>query len=102
MNSKARQVFLWFMIIASALLFVWYLQDRQTKPAQDLTIDLAITRVQNKEFTEAAFKASQVEFTDAEGNKLVTTLGSDATRERMHVSSRARLASNASIPLQRA
>ncbi|HSI89232.1 MAG TPA: ATP-dependent zinc metalloprotease FtsH, partial [Pyrinomonadaceae bacterium] len=83
MNSKARQVFLWFMIIASALLFVWYLQDRQTKPAQDLTIDLAITRVQNKEFTEAAFKASQVEFTDAEGNKLVTTLGSDATREKL-------------------
>ena len=71
------------MIIASALLFVWYLQDRQTKPAQDLTIDLAITRVQNKEFTEAAFKASQVEFTDAEGNKLVTTLGSDATREKL-------------------
>ncbi len=83
MNSKARQVFLWFMIIASALLFVWYLQDRQSKPAQDLTIDLAITRIQNKEFTEAAFKASQVEFTDAEGNKLVTTLGSEPTREKL-------------------
>jgi cell division protease FtsH len=71
------------MIISGAVAFVYYINGMQSKPAQDLTIDLAITRIQNKEFKEAAFKASQVEFTDADGNKLVTTLGSDATREKL-------------------
>ncbi|MEO7674837.1 MAG: ATP-dependent zinc metalloprotease FtsH [Pyrinomonadaceae bacterium] len=81
MSSKVKQILLWLMIISSALVFVWFLQSKQTKPAQDLTIDMAITRIDNKEFKEAAFKQSGVEFTDAGGNKFVTIIGSDATRE---------------------
>ncbi len=69
------------MIISSALVFVWFLQSKQTKAAQDLTIDMAITRIDNKEFKEAVFKQSGVEFTDASANKFVTVIGSDATRE---------------------
>ena len=69
------------MIISSALVFVWFLQSKQTKAAQDLTIDMAITRIDNKEFKEAVFKQSGVEFTDAGANKFVTVIGSDATRE---------------------
>ena len=46
-----------------------------------MTIDNAVTRVDNKDFKEAAFKQSAVEFTDTNGNKFVTTIGSDATRE---------------------
>jgi cell division protease FtsH len=69
------------MIISSALVLVWFLQSKQTKPAQDLTIDMAITRIDNKEFTEAAFKQSSVEFTDAGGNKFVTTIGRETTGE---------------------
>jgi cell division protease FtsH len=83
LNSKARQVFLWLMIISSALLFVWYIQGKQQKPSQELTIDLAITRIQNKEFAEAHFKGSQVEFTDADGGKWVTSVGSDPVREKL-------------------
>jgi len=71
------------MIMSSALIFVWFLQSKQTKAAQDLTIDMAGTRIENKEFKEAAFKQSGVEFTDAAGNKFVTTIGSDATREML-------------------
>ena len=71
------------MIISSALVFVWFLQSRQAKPSQDLTIDMAVTRVNNKEFTSASFKQSQVEFTDASGAKFVTVIGSDATREML-------------------
>ena len=71
------------MIISSALVFVWFLQSKQTKAAQDLTIDMAGTRIENKEFKEAAFKQGGVEFTDAAGNKFVTTIGSDATREML-------------------
>ena len=77
MSSKAKQVLLWLVIISGALSFVWFLQSRQTKPAQDLTIDMAITRIANKEFKEALFKQSAVEFTDNAGNKFVATLGSD-------------------------
>ncbi|MFL6466794.1 MAG: ATP-dependent zinc metalloprotease FtsH [Pyrinomonadaceae bacterium] len=81
MNSKARQVFLWLTIISAALLFVWYLQGKQQKAPQELAINEAITRIDNKDFKEAAFKQSAVEFTDMAGNKFVTTIGSDPTRE---------------------
>src|SRR6188508_890299 len=69
------------MIIACALSFVWFLQSKQTKAAQDLSIDMAVTRIKNKEFKEALFKQSSVEFTDQNGNKFVTRIGSDPTRE---------------------
>ena len=69
------------MIISSALVFVWFLQGKQTKPAQDLSIDMAVTRVENKEFKEALFGQSSVEFTDMNGAKFVTKIGSDPTRE---------------------
>jgi len=81
LNSKARQIFLWLTIISAALLFVWYLQGKQTKAPTELAIDVAATRIENKEFKEAAFKPSGVEFTDTSGNKFATTIGSDATRE---------------------
>ncbi|MBK6750041.1 MAG: ATP-dependent zinc metalloprotease FtsH [Acidobacteria bacterium] len=83
MSSKAKQVLLWLMIISSALVFVWFLQTKQTKPPAELSIDMAITRINNKEINEAFFKQSQVEFTDASGNKFVTIVGSDATREML-------------------
>ena len=81
MSSKAKQVLLWLVIISGALSFVWFLQSRQAKPSQDLSIDMAITRIENKEFKEALFKQSAVEFTDLSGNKFVTKIGSDPTRE---------------------
>lgn len=69
------------MIIGGALSFVWFLQARQAKPSQDLTIDMAITRIANKEFKEVIFKQSTVEFTDTSGNKWVTTIGGERTSE---------------------
>ena len=75
MSSKAKQVLLWLVIISGALSFVWFLQSRQTKAAQDLSIDMAITRIENKEFKEALFKQSAVEFTDQNGNKTVYDVG---------------------------
>ncbi len=81
MSSKAKQVLLWLMIISSALLFVYFLQNKQAKAPDDLTIDAAIARINNKDFKSADFSASQVEFTDKSDNKFVTTIGSDAIRE---------------------
>ena len=81
MSSKAKQVLLWLLIISTALAFVWFLQSKQGKTPQELAINEAISRIDNKGFKEAAFKQSSVEFTDVDGNKFVTSLGSDATRE---------------------
>ncbi len=69
------------MLISGALLLVYYLQGKQTKAAEKLSIDLAVTRLENKEFKEVLFKQQAAEFTDVNGNKFVTTLGSDPTRE---------------------
>ena len=83
MSSKAKQVLLWVMIIVSALSFVWFLQSKQGETPQDLTIDMAVTHIKNKDFKEAFFKASQVEFVDNNGKKYITTIGSDPTREML-------------------
>jgi cell division protease FtsH len=83
LSSKVKQIFLWLMIITSALVFVWFLNSKQTKAAKELSINEASIRIENKEFTEAAFKASAVEFSDKDNNKYVTTIGSDATREML-------------------
>jgi len=69
------------IIITGALVFVWFLQTKQNKPAQELTIDAAISHINNKEIKQALFKQSQVEFTDVNGTKYVTNVGSDATVE---------------------
>ena len=81
MSSKAKQVLLWLLIITTALGFVWFLQSKQGKAPTELAINEAISRIDNKGFKEAAFKQSSVEFTDVDGNKFVTSLGSDPTRE---------------------
>ncbi len=69
------------MLISGALLLVYYLQGNQTKAPEKLSIDLAVTRIENKEFKEVLFKQQSAEFTDVNGAKFVTTLGSDPTRE---------------------
>jgi len=83
LSSKAKQILLWLMIISSSLLFVYFLQSKQGKNPQDLTIDSAMTRIENKEFKEAFFKQGGVEFLDRNDSKFVTTIGSDATRETL-------------------
>ncbi len=83
MSSKVKQILLWLVIITGALVFVWFLNNKQTKAAQELTINEAGQGIEDKRFTEAAFKASAVEFTDKDRNKFVTTVGSDATREML-------------------
>ena len=83
MSSKAKQVLLWLLIISTALAFVWFLQSKQGKAPAELAINEAITRINNKSFKEAAIKSSGVEFTDNDGNKFITTVGSDASREQL-------------------
>ena len=81
MSSKAKQVLLWLMIISSAMLFVYFLQGRGGKNPQELSLDQVYTRIENKDIKEVFLKQSQVELTDAAGNKFFANLGSDPTRE---------------------
>lgn len=85
MNSKARQVFLWLMIISSALLFVWYLQGKQTKPAQELSFDAALTQIRNKDIKEVTIKSDTLELVNMSDEKLSAKLdASDATRDQIY------------------
>jgi len=67
------------IIITGALVFVWFLQTKQNKPTQELSIDAAITHINNKEIKQALFKQSQVEFTDVNGTKYVTNIQDETT-----------------------
>lgn len=83
MSSKAKQVLLWLMIISSAMLFVWFLQSKQTKSPEELSLDVTNARIDNKQIKEAAFKANLVELTDIDNKKYFANLGSDPTREAL-------------------
>ncbi|MFV0389228.1 MAG: ATP-dependent zinc metalloprotease FtsH [Pyrinomonadaceae bacterium] len=83
MNSKAKQILLWVMIISITLLFVWFLQNKQGKAPEELSVDTAVARINNKDFKSVHFGQSQVEFEDQNGKKFYTTIGSDPVREQI-------------------
>ncbi|MFN2501913.1 MAG: ATP-dependent zinc metalloprotease FtsH [Pyrinomonadaceae bacterium] len=84
MSSKAKQVLLWLMIISSALVFVWYLQTKQTLPAKELSFDVAVTRIRDKDIKEVTVKQDTLELTNRADQKFTAKLDtSDATREQI-------------------
>ncbi|MBK9163562.1 MAG: ATP-dependent zinc metalloprotease FtsH [Acidobacteria bacterium] len=73
------------MIISSALLFVWYLQGQQTKPAQELSFDAALTQIRNKDIKEVTMKSDTLELVNMADEKLSAKLdASDATRDQIY------------------
>ena len=70
------------MIISSALLFVWFLQTKQTNNPEKISFDQALTQTRNKEITELTVKQSQLELVDKNKKTFYTELdSSDAPRE---------------------
>ena len=66
------------------MLFVYFLQGRQSKNPQELSFDQILTRIRNKDVTEANLKQSQVEIVAKDGNKFYAPLdASDAPREAL-------------------
>ncbi len=49
------------MIISSALVFVWYLQTKQTTPPKELSFDAALTQIRNKDIKEVTVKQDTLE-----------------------------------------
>jgi len=69
------------MIISSALVFVWYLQTKQSQPPRSLSFDQALAQVKNKDIKELTVKQDSLEMTNQAGEHMTTQLdASDATR----------------------
>ena len=48
------------MIISSALVFVWYLQTKQTTPPKEVPLDAALTQIKNKDITDSLNYAKNI------------------------------------------
>ena len=90
MSSKAKQVLLWLMIISSALVFVWYLQTKQTQPPKELSFDSALTQIKNKDVKEVTIKQDTLELTSKTNNEKFSTRldASDATRDQIYAAAK--------------
>ena len=74
------------MIISSALVFVWYLQTKQTTPPKELSFDAALTQIRNKDIKEVTVKADNtLELVNKSDVKLSARLdGSDSAKDQIH------------------
>jgi ATP-dependent Zn protease len=68
------------MIVAGSLLF---LRTGGTSELKELSLDDVVTRIEKGQVREAHFKQSALEITDVDGQKYLTNVGSDPTRERL-------------------
>jgi len=86
LSSKAKQVLLWLMIISSALLFVYFLQGKQSGNPKEVSFDQALTRIKNKEVTEAIIRQDVMEITTKSNNEKFTAKldSSDSTRDQIY------------------
>src|SRR5437867_3799348 len=72
------------MIISSALVFVWYLQTKQTTPPKELSFDAAMTQIKNKDIKEVTVKQDTLELTNKSDVKFTAKLdASDSTRDQI-------------------
>src|SRR5437899_2968803 len=72
------------MIISSALVFVWYLQTKQTQPPKELSFDAAMTQIKNKDIKEVTVKQDTLELTNKSDVKFTAKLdASDSTSDQI-------------------
>jgi cell division protease FtsH len=73
------------MIISSALIFVWYLQSKQTTPPKELSFDAALTQIKNKDIKEVTIKSDSMDLVNQGDVKMTAKLdSSDATRDQIY------------------
>ncbi|QQS34497.1 MAG: ATP-dependent zinc metalloprotease FtsH [Acidobacteriota bacterium] len=76
------------MIISSALIFVWYLQSKQTTPPKELSFDAALTQIKNKDIKEVTIKSDSLELVNQGDVKMTAKLdSSDSTRDQIYAAS---------------
>jgi len=73
------------MIISVALVLVWYLQTKQAKNPTEVSFDQALTRIRDKEVTEATIRQDVLELTTKSNDKISAKLdSSDSTRDQIY------------------
>lgn len=73
-------VFVFFSIL---LTLTWLLTSKKTEFPKEISIELILSKIENREVNEARFKRSKVEITDNNYEKFFSKLGSDPTREAL-------------------
>ncbi|CAN5187526.1 hypothetical protein BH20ACI2_BH20ACI2_19600 [soil metagenome] len=77
------------MIISSALVFVWYLQTKQTTTPKELSFDAALTQIKNKDIKEYTVKADSLEMINKSDVKSTTKLdASEAARSEIQAAAK--------------
>ena len=72
------------MIISSALVFVWFLQTKQTAAPAELSFNVAMTQIKNKDIKEITVKSDSLELIGKNDVKSSARLdSSDATRAQI-------------------
>jgi cell division protease FtsH len=85
LSSKAKQVLLWLMIISSALVFVWYLQTKQQTPPKEISFDVALTQIRNKDIKQVTIKQDTLDLVNKADAKFTAKLdGSEAARNQIY------------------
>ena len=73
------------MIISSALVFVWYLQTKQTTPPKELSFDAALTQIRNKDIKEIIIGSGSLDLVNKADAKFTIQLdASDPTRTQIY------------------
>ena len=90
LSSKVKQILLWLMIISSALVFVWFLQSKQTPAAKELSFDQSLTQIKNKNIKQITVKQDSLDLVNQDGDKLTARLdASDSTRDQIYAAANA-------------
>ena len=72
------------MIISSALVFVWYLQTKQTPAAKEWSFDFALTQIRNKDIKQITIKPDVLELVNKSDVKFTAKLdGSEAAKDQI-------------------
>ena len=78
------------MIISSALVFVWFLQSKQTPASKELSFDAALTQIKNKDIKQITVKQDSLELVNQNNDKLTARLdASDSTRDQIYAAASA-------------
>ncbi|HEV7645666.1 MAG TPA: ATP-dependent zinc metalloprotease FtsH [Pyrinomonadaceae bacterium] len=67
MSSKAKQIFLWVLIVLSAVAFYFLIMRTQTKSPTKISYDQALVRMENGDYTKMNLRSGTVELTDKDG-----------------------------------
>ncbi len=74
MSSKAKQVLLWLMIIFSAIIVVYFIQNDKTVAPEEVSFSQGLTYINNKDAAKVLIKQDRVEIETKDKKKYFATI----------------------------